>query len=312
MKRLFRTVLLVLCIAAISFGEAQPPNLKALPVLPGVDIAVLVENMAGNPSVLGEWGLAYFIETGGHQILFDTGGGKTLLANAQAMGVDLSRIEAIVISHEHFDHTYGLEKTLEVCGPVDLFIHPEAFVTRYWKWGERVETHGMPIGRDQLKSRVRALHETTKPAAVCEGVMVTGQIPRITDFEDTGLKQIAFLDPEMKTFDTILDDQAIFFRVPEGVVIVLGCGHAGVVNTIEYVSELTGEDKIYAVIGGTHLVSASPERMEKTIAAFRQFGLQKIMLFHCTGVNAFAELAKAFPGQCSWPPAGSRVHFGGK
>jgi len=312
MKNLSRTFLLVLGIAAVSFGQAQSPDPKTLPVLPGVDITVLVENFAGNPSVLGEWGLAYLIETGSHRILFDTGGGKTLFENARAMGVDLSKIETIVISHEHFDHTAGLEKALAACGSVDLFIHPGAFATRYWNWGQGVETHAMPITRDQLSSRVRALHETTKPAAVCDGVMVTGQIPRPAEYEDTGLRGVAFLDPEMKTPDPILDDQAVFFRIPEGVVIILGCAHAGVVNTIQYVSQLTGEDKIYAVMGGTHLVSASPERMQKTIAAFRQFDLQKILLSHCTGVNAYAELAKAFPGRCSWPPAGSRVHFGGK
>ncbi len=312
MKRLLRTVLLVFCIAAFSYGQTQLPRPVALPVLPNVDITVLVENMAGNPSVLGEWGLAYLIKTGGHRILFDTGGGQTLFGNARALGVDLSKIEAIVISHEHFDHTAGLEKTLDACGPVDLFIHPGAFATRYWKWGERVEKHGMSMTRDQLNSRVRALHETTNPAAVCEGVMVTGQIPRLTDFEDTGLGRIAFLDVEMKTPDLILDDQAVFFRIPEGVVIVLGCAHAGVVNTIQYVSELTGAKKIYAVMGGTHLISASADRMQKTIAALRKFELQKIMLSHCTGVNAYAELAKAFPGRCSWPGAGYRVHFGGK
>jgi 7,8-dihydropterin-6-yl-methyl-4-(beta-D-ribofuranosyl)aminobenzene 5'-phosphate synthase len=312
MKSLFRTVLLVFCIAAISYAQIQSPRPAALPVLSKVDIRVLVENMAGNPSVLGEWGLAYLVETGGHRILFDTGGGQTLFGNARAMGVDLSKIEAIVISHGHFDHTGGLEKTLTMCGPIDLFIHPAAFATRYWKEGSTVQAEVTPIPRNQLNSRVRALHETTKPTAVCEGVMVTGQIPRRAEFEDTGLRGVVFLDADLKTPDLILDDQALFFRVPEGVVIVLGCAHAGVVNTIQYISELTGEKRIYAVMGGTHLISASDDRIQKTIAALRQFDIQKIMLSHCTGVNAYAEIARAFPGRCSWPGAGSRVHFGEK
>jgi len=312
MKRLSQTILLAFCLAAVSFGQAQSPGPKALPVLPGVDITVLVENMAGDPSVLGEWGLAYLIETGGHRILFDTGSGQTLFGNAQAMGVDLTKLESIVISHGHSDHTGGLEKTLQTCGPVDLFIHPGAFAARYWKEGSRVGKENNPVSRDQLKGRVRTLHETSKPASVCEGVMVTGEVPRRVEFEDTGLGGVFFLDADLKTPDLILDDQALFFRIPEGVVVILGCAHAGVVNTIQYVSQLTGEDKIYAVMGGSHLVSASADRLQKTIAAFRQYDLQKIMLCHCTGVRAYSELATAFPDRCRWPAAGSKVHFGGQ
>ena len=142
--------------------------------------------------------------------------------------------------------------------------------------------------------------------------MVTGEIPRLTDFENTGLGNIFFLDSDLKTPDVMLDDQAVYFRVPEGVVILLGCAHAGVINTARYVSKLAGGEKIYAVMGGTHLMSASPHRMQETIEALRQLGVQKILLSHCTGVNAYAEFAKAFPGRCAWPATGARIHFGGR
>jgi len=312
MRRISRTILIVACLAAGLSGQVASTRPDALPVLPRVDITVLAENMVGNPSVLGEWGLAFLIETGKHRVLFDTGSGQTLFGNVQALGVDLSKIDAIVISHSHSDHTGGLEKTLETCGPVDFFIHPDAFATRYWKEGATVSAEAMPVSRDQLRSRVRSLHETKKPAAVGGEMMVTGEIPRVTEYEDTGVGGFVFLDREMKTPDSILDDQAVFFRVPEGVVIILGCAHAGVVNTIKYVSQLAGEQKIYAVMGGSHLLSASADRLQKTVEVFRQFDLQKIMLCHCTGINAYVEFAKAFPGRCRWPGAGSKVHFGGK
>jgi 7,8-dihydropterin-6-yl-methyl-4-(beta-D-ribofuranosyl)aminobenzene 5'-phosphate synthase len=103
----------------------------------------------------------------------------------------------------------------------------------------------------------------------------------------------------------------VFFQVPEGAVILLGCGHAGLVNTMRYVSELLGRDRIYAVIGGTHLIGASPMRIQKTIEALKKYDVQKIMLSHCTGVQSYAALAGALPGRCSWPASGTQIQFGG-
>jgi 7,8-dihydropterin-6-yl-methyl-4-(beta-D-ribofuranosyl)aminobenzene 5'-phosphate synthase len=132
----------------------------------------------------------------------------------------------------------------------------------------------------------------------------------MTDFEDTGITAAAFSDEAMTKPNAVPEDQALFFRAPEGVVVLLGCAHAGVINTIRYVAQLLGEPRIYAVIGGTHLLNASALRMQKTEEAFREYGIEKIMLSHCTGLAAFARFSSAFPGRCSWPSAGSRVEFG--
>jgi 7,8-dihydropterin-6-yl-methyl-4-(beta-D-ribofuranosyl)aminobenzene 5'-phosphate synthase len=302
-------------LALVASAQAQTPQAAlarrvALRVLPRATVTVLVDNVAGGGPVLGEWGLAFVIETDRQRLLFDTGEGHVLLGNARALDVDLARTDAIVISHGHLDHTGGLEAALGVTGPVDLYVHPEAFATRYWKEDSGVLKYSMPLSREQLRGRVRTLVETRGPTLVSDAVMVTGQIPRVTDFEDTGITAYAFLDESLKTPDLTLDDQAVVFRVPEGVVIALGCGHAGVVNTMRYVGELLGEKRIYAVIGGTHLIGASPGRIRKTIQALKGYGVQKILLSHCTSVDAFAKVARAFPDRCGWPASGTVVRFG--
>ena len=164
--------------------------------------------------------------------------------------------------------------------------------------------------RAQLVQQGVTIVETKGPNEICPGVMVTGEIPRSNAFEDTGARDYFFLDPEAKTPDPLLDDQAIFFRVPEGVVVITGCGHAGGVNTLDYVCHLLGESSIYAVIGGIHLLLASPDRTKQTLQAFQWLQVKKIFLSHCTGARANAKFEETFPGQCHYPSVGTRLIFG--
>jgi 7,8-dihydropterin-6-yl-methyl-4-(beta-D-ribofuranosyl)aminobenzene 5'-phosphate synthase len=301
-----------LLLALLQFalcGQAAAQG--GMPLLTGARVTVLVDNLSLDPLLKGEYGASFFLETGQYRVLFDTGGGKSILGNAQILGVSFHPMDAIILSHQHEDHTGGLKAVLSQSGPVKLFVHPAAFGTHYWKDGTNpIESLTFPLSKPQLAESGVTLVETKHPTEVCPGIMVTGEIPRTNTFEDTGVRDCAFLDAAAQVSDPILEDQAAFFQVPEGIVVILGCGHAGVVNTMDYVCKLSGKSSIYAVIGGTHLLSVSPDRMQQTILAFQRLHVQRMFLSHCTGARANAKLEEVFPEKGHYPSVGTRLLFG--
>jgi len=261
-------------------------------------VTVLAENTVRGIDLLGEHGLAFWIEAGGRRILFDTGQGKVLHHNAQCLQLPLHAVQMIAISHGHFDHTGGLKDVLTTVGKIDLYLHPAALQPKYYR--KKTPPHraiGIPdLDEQTLRRHARNLLWTREPTKLIEGIHLTGQIPRRNDFEDTGGP--FYLDDSCGTPDPLLDDQALYVETPAGTVVVLGCAHAGVVNTLDYVAQLTGGDRIHAVLGGMHLVSASTERLEATVAALKRHGIQKIGAAHCTGTRATAHLWSQLPGAC--------------
>ena len=160
---------------------------------------------------------------------------------------------------------------------------------------------------DAIKAGGRRTVWTAGPTEVTPGVHATGAVPRRTDFEDVGGP--FFLDAAVSRPDPIEDDQAVWIDGPTGVVVVLGCAHSGIVNTLDYVSQLAGGRSIVTVMGGTHLVGASAERLERTAAALERFGIESLGPSHCTGPEAMEFLRKRFPGSFLECGAGTRLAF---
>lgn len=276
----------------------------------GLSITVLVENTANRGGLLAEHGLAFWVEAGGRRVLFDTGQGMALAHNAARLGIDLSTVDDVVLSHGHYDHTGGLLAVLPAFSRATVYAHLAAFRDRFVKqspMGPR--SVRSPIESfDWLRSRVgRVVPTRANPVELSEGVWLTGQIPRRNDFEDPG--GAFYLDQEFTEPDTIIDDQALYVNTRDGVVVLLGCAHAGVVNTLDYVCATTGENRIHSVLGGMHLLNASERRLDQTIAKLRDFDVQRIGLAHCTGFGPMAQLYHELPYRCFHSVTGIRIEF---
>jgi 7,8-dihydropterin-6-yl-methyl-4-(beta-D-ribofuranosyl)aminobenzene 5'-phosphate synthase len=269
-------------------------------------ITTLVENKTSSPGLLAEHGLSFWIEYGNKRVLFDTGQSDLLVQNAKALNIDLSRADAIVLSHGHYDHTGGLSTVLGIAPKALLYLHPAAIELKFSWNSPKPCSIGMP---DSAKKAIRSrqIIWTKFPTQVFDGIGLTGQVPRTNSFEDTGGQ--FFLDEGCREPDQLLDDQALFIESSKGLIIVFGCAHAGVVNTLQWISNIKPRKNFYAVMGGMHLLNADPERIERTIAAFREYDLQKIGPAHCTGGNVVERIRSAFPERCFDCSVGTRVRF---
>jgi len=273
-------------------------------------ITTLVENTVNIGGLCGEHGLAFLVRAGGRKLLFDTGQSGMLVPNATKMGLSLEDLEVVVLSHGHYDHTGGLEAVLATTPQARVFLHPKAVDPKFTQNADGTSRAiGMPPRSTKALSKMDSrVVWTSGPTEVLPGLFLTGEIPRRTTFEDTGGR--FFLDAACARPDPLLDDQALFFETSRGVVVLLGCAHAGVVNTLEHVTDLTHGKPLWAVMGGMHLLKASAERLDRTIEALRRWNIGKFVPAHCTGMDAAAKLWGTFPKKCSLCPVGTSMEFG--
>ena len=273
------------------------------------------------PLPLGEHGLAMLIRTRvgqeTHTVLFDAGLTKEgTLTNAEIMKLDLSPIEAIVVSHGHFDHSGSLLKVLEKLNRkgLPILVHEDMFKLRGREKDGKVSRLPPFPSEEQLESRGAKLIKTKEPYMLAgDTVLVMGEVPRVTDFEQGFLPGRMLVDGEWQPDPWMWDDRGVVIKVKgKGLVVVSGCAHSGIVNNVRYAQELTGSgDPIHAVLGGFHLVGEESESIiESTVAAIKEMNPAMVVPSHCTGWKGIHAFAREMPEAFVHPGVGNLYRFG--
>lgn len=272
-----------------------------------IKITTLSENTASY-GLLAEWGLSILVEVAGLRILLDTGLSFSALHNAQLLGIDLSKIDRIVLSHGHTDHTGGLRKILKLTGEVEVIAHNDIWAAKYTRRDDESKAQyiGIPYLREELENLGARFTVAGGPMTITENILVTGEIPMTTSYEEIEDNLFVMERGELRP-DPLADDLALVINTEYGLVVVLGCAHRGIVNTLRHAQHITGKETVYAAIGGTHLFRASKERIERTVADLKKMGIQKLGVSHCTGYRASARLVQEFEGVYFPNNAGSRL-----
>jgi 7,8-dihydropterin-6-yl-methyl-4-(beta-D-ribofuranosyl)aminobenzene 5'-phosphate synthase len=277
----------IAALAAVPTAHAQPPSATVT----SLKVTVLSTMLAGNPGEgIGEWGFAALIEADGRRLLVDTGArAETVLRNAAELKVDLSEVTDLVITHNHSDHTGGLlalRREFSARNPRALsraHVASGIFVSRKGPDGQ--EGNGLLPLKAQYEATGGTFVEHAGPFTLAPGVWFTGPVPRIhpeRNFGGVGRVQTAAGAAE----DIVAEDASVIVDTAQGLVVVSGCGHAGMINTIEHARKTVRPAPVHAAIGGFHLFNATDETLAWTSSKLREFGLRNLLGVHCTGIEA--------------------------
>ncbi|RKX83756.1 MAG: hypothetical protein DRP57_07315 [Spirochaetes bacterium] len=280
-----------------------------------VTITILIEDKAFHGGLKGEHGISMLIrldngKTVKSNVLFDTGQSGAFAENAQYLGKKISEVDSLILSHNHYDHTGGVERFLELNNRALIYGHEKAFRASFSKAAkeEKIRKIGFPEGGLKLLNGLKEkVIKNSDPYRINESLLLTGSVPRKNDYEK--VEPTIFTDKECTHQDKIPDDQSLIINSGEEMLIVLGCCHSGIVNTIDYAREIMADKSIKAVIGGMHLVASGSNRINAMLKYLKKIDNLKIYHGHCTGLKAGCILNESFPENARFISAGETYKF---
>jgi 7,8-dihydropterin-6-yl-methyl-4-(beta-D-ribofuranosyl)aminobenzene 5'-phosphate synthase len=259
-------------------------------------LTILVDNNAGH-NLAGEWGLSFFIEADGRNILFDTGASDLFLKNAVRLKIDLLSLDYLIFSHGHYDHTWGLDFLLQnyLAARITpenrpaLIAHPGTFVPKFRDDGNEF---GILLSQSTLKRNFQT-NLTREPFQLTENLFFLGEIPRKFDFEGkTSLGQTLVSDS--LTADYLFDDTALVYKTSKGLIVITGCSHSGVCNIVEHAREVCKEERVIDIIGGFHLMELKNDdpKLKGASCYLKKLNPVQIHPCHCTDLHCKMALAE--------------------
>lgn len=238
----------------------------------------------------GEPAVSYYIETEGKKILFDTGYSDVLIRNAEIMGIDLTELDCIAISHSHNDHTRGLQflhEYMDMSG-IELIAHPACFIPKYFDGGYI----GAPFDGEKI-AEITKYQPCIGVKQITDRLLFLGTIPRINDFENQ--TPIGVAEVEGKHVDDYnVDDTALVYKGDEGIFVITGCSHSGICNIVEYAKAVCNDERVVGVLGGFHLFS-NDEQLKRTIEYLYSCKIARLYPCHCVSLLARAKMMEKLP-----------------
>lgn len=284
-----RAVILVLVVMALGPALLFAQEGGSSPRIQSVKVTIL-STMLADTRGLGEWGFSALVEADGHRLLFDTGARpETVLQNAQELGIALDDVREVILSHHHTDHTGGLlalRRKLSATSPEAIskaYVGSGLFLSRPRADGS--ESNATIAMREPYKESGGRFVEIRQPTELFPGAWLTGPVPR-THPERNWSGQTQLKTNSGLVEDTIPEDMSLVLDTDRGLVVVSGCGHAGVVNTLEYARKTVHDAPIHAALGGFHLFAADDRALEWTAGHLRSLGVAHLLGAHCTGIES--------------------------
>lgn len=276
-------------------------------------VHVICENYVPTSfGIIGEHGFSALINANGNSVIFDTGQGIGFMNNARLMGINPAEAQSVALSHGHKDHTGALLDYIRAVGKKSVIAHPGVFDARIAKSKIGDREIKLPVGiswqRADLEAAGAEFRLTAEPLEISPGIWFSGEIPIRNDFEIGDANLFVGSGDDLKN-DPFIDDASLFIETPNGISIVAGCAHRGIVNTMDRAREVIGDKPFYAVIGGLHLMNADDGRIEKTVAAFKKYDVKLVSTGHCTGLPAAFKIAGALGGAYQFMWAGKRFEI---